>query len=89
MNRLYVIESMMTLTGGAADHRMPAGPTETTTLALALAGAILAKLGGGVRVPQVDAGAPLYTVHAEAPGELAYSLDYVAANQDIIQVTEA
>jgi thymidine phosphorylase len=38
---------------------------------------------------QVEAGAPLYTVHAEAPGELAYSLDYVAANQDIIQVTEA
>ncbi|WP_159588900.1 thymidine phosphorylase family protein [Chelativorans xinjiangense] len=37
----------------------------------------------------VDAGEPLYTVHAEAPGELAYSLDYVAANADIIEAREA
>ena len=37
----------------------------------------------------VAAGDPLYTVHAEAPGELAYSFDYVAANDDIIEMTEA
>lgn len=36
----------------------------------------------------VAAGEPLYTVHSEAPGELTYSLDYVAANRDIIAVAE-
>jgi len=37
---------------------------------------------------RVAAGEPLYTVHSEAPGELAYSLDYVAANRDIITLVE-
>jgi thymidine phosphorylase len=37
---------------------------------------------------QVDSGHPLCTVHAEAPGELAYAFDYAAANQDIIVVHE-
>jgi thymidine phosphorylase len=32
----------------------------------------------------VAAGQPLCTVHADAPGELAYALDYAAANRDII-----
>ncbi|MEQ8388901.1 MAG: thymidine phosphorylase family protein [Alphaproteobacteria bacterium] len=36
----------------------------------------------------VDAGEPLYTVHAETPGELAYSLGYVEANDDIIDLVE-
>jgi thymidine phosphorylase len=36
----------------------------------------------------VTAGEPLYTVHSNAPGELAYSLDYVAANRDIMTVAE-
>jgi thymidine phosphorylase len=40
-----------------------------------------AKLGEAV-VP----GQPLCTVHAEAPGELAYALDYAAANHDILTV---
>ena len=34
----------------------------------------------------VDRGEPLFTVHAEAPGELAYALDYFAARPDIIVV---
>lgn len=58
-----------------------------------LAGAPDAKAAGveiHVRLgAEVGAGAPLYTVHAEAPGELAYSLDYVVANEDIIELTEA
>ncbi len=37
---------------------------------------------------RVAAGEPLYTVHSESPGELAYSLDYVAANRDIITLVE-
>jgi thymidine phosphorylase len=39
------------------------------------------KLGEAV-VP----GQPLCTVHAEAPGELAYALDYAAANHDLLTV---
>ena len=57
-----------------------------------LAGAPDAKAAGvelHVRIGTwIEVGAPLYTVHADAPGELAYSLDYVAANGDIIAVTE-
>lgn len=34
----------------------------------------------------VSAGQPLCTVHADAPGELAYALAYAAANPDIIMV---
>lgn len=40
-----------------------------------------AKVGDGVFV-----GEPLCTVHAEAPGELAYALDYAAKNQNIFEV---
>jgi thymidine phosphorylase len=36
----------------------------------------------------VTAGEPLFTVHAETPGELAYALDYVAANPDLMQMQE-
>ncbi|HEX2654332.1 MAG TPA: thymidine phosphorylase family protein [Xanthobacteraceae bacterium] len=34
----------------------------------------------------VDAGQPLCTVHANAPGELAYAFDYAAANRDLISI---
>lgn len=37
---------------------------------------------------RVERGAPLLTVHADAPGELAYALAYVAGNPDIIGVGE-
>jgi thymidine phosphorylase len=36
----------------------------------------------------VTAGQPMCTVHADSPGELAYALDYAAANPDIIAVRE-
>ena len=35
---------------------------------------------------QVGKGQPLYTVHAEARGELAYALSYAAAHPDVINV---
>ena len=37
----------------------------------------------------VERGQPLFTVHAEAPGELAYALNYVAERPDIIRIGEA
>jgi len=58
-----------------------------------LAGAPDAKAAGvelQVRLgTEVARGEPLYTVHAETPGELAYSFDYVAGNDDIIELAEA
>ncbi len=35
---------------------------------------------------EVAIGDPLLTVHAEAPGELAYALDYAAANPDMLSL---
>lgn len=37
----------------------------------------------------IEKGQPVFTVHAEAPGELAYALDYVNANPDIVRIEEA
>ncbi len=37
---------------------------------------------------QVATGEPLCTVHAEAPGELAYALDYAAKNESLFDVRE-
>jgi len=37
----------------------------------------------------VERGQPLFTVHAEAPGELAYALDYISERPGIIQMAEA
>ena len=57
-----------------------------------LAGAPDAKAAGvevHVRLNDaIEAGQPLYTVHAEAPGELAYALEYAAANASIYEVIE-
>lgn len=60
----------------------------------------VAKLAGAPRAPAaglelhtplgtwVSKGQPLFTVHAESPGELTYALDYVSAQADIVQVEE-
>ena len=57
-----------------------------------LAGAPDAKAAGvevHVRLnDMIEAGQPLYTIHAEAPGELAYALDYAAANANIYEINE-
>jgi thymidine phosphorylase len=42
-----------------------------------------AKLGD-----KLEKGAPLYTVNAETPGELAYALDYARANRTIFTLSE-
>ncbi|MFW1410965.1 thymidine phosphorylase, partial [Vibrio parahaemolyticus] len=42
-----------------------------------------------VRVGQaLEKGASLYTVHAEAPGELEYALNYAARHGDIVRLEE-
>jgi len=55
-----------------------------------LAGAPDAKAAGvelHVRLgDDVEAGQPLLTIHAEAPGELAYALDYAAENPNLFTV---
>ena len=60
----------------------------------------IAKLAGAPKAPaaglelhaplgaRIDAGAPLFTVHAESPGELAYALAYGDANPDVVAVGE-
>ena len=52
MNRLYAVESMLTSTGGVADHRLPLKPSQVLDFARALA----AKLGvAGVPAPTLPA----------------------------------
>jgi thymidine phosphorylase len=58
----------------------------------------LAKLAGAPQAPtaglvleapigtRVTAGQPLVTLHAEAPGELAYALAYADANPDVLEI---
>lgn len=57
-----------------------------------LAGAPEAKAAGltlHVRLGQeVESGQPLYTIHAETRGELAYALEFATANPDIIVVSD-
>jgi thymidine phosphorylase len=56
-----------------------------------LAGAPDAKVAGvEIHVSlgdDIDRGQPLYTIHAETPGELAYALAYASATNDIYKVT--
>jgi hypothetical protein len=43
-------------------------------------------LSHALRGAEVEAAMPLFTVHAEAPGVLAYALDYIAAQPAIVHV---
>ena len=44
MNRLYVVESDMTLTGGQADHRLALKPSRVSAFAVALGRAVMSRL---------------------------------------------
>ena len=37
---------------------------------------------------QVQAGDPLFTLYAEAPGELAYALDFLNGHTDVIRIED-
>jgi MoCo/4Fe-4S cofactor protein with predicted Tat translocation signal len=58
MNRLYVVESMATITGGTADHRLPLKPSQIEAYATALAVAVGVKgIAAGAHAPaEVPAG---------------------------------
>jgi thymidine phosphorylase len=61
----------------------------------------IAKLSGAPQAPaagvelhvrlgnRVDIGQPLFTVHSETPGELAYAMGYVHAQTDVIRIEES
>ena len=60
--------------------------------------ALIAKLAGAPMAPsagiylqvkqdqKIEKGQPLFTVHAEAPGELDYAMDYLSTQQDVITI---
>ncbi|MEX2317057.1 MAG: TAT-variant-translocated molybdopterin oxidoreductase [Pirellulales bacterium] len=53
MNRLYVVESSTTLTGAAADHRLPLSPPAITIFAVRLASAVgLPSAAADIPVPE-------------------------------------
>ena len=54
INRLYVVESLMTLTGGSADHRMRVTPSQVAAVAAQLAAEVL-KQSGSFRTSFVPA----------------------------------
>lgn len=58
MNRLYVVESMATITGATADHRLPVKPSQVEAFATALAAAVGVKGmdAGGQSAAGVPAG---------------------------------
>ncbi len=61
MNRLWVVEGAMTLTGASADHRVPVKPSRLATVAFALARELAAQ---GVALP---AGAEAASLPARPP----------------------
>ena len=53
-----------------------------------LSAAIAAELAKGASLGDaVEAGEPVFTLHAEAPGELEYALDYVTSHPPIVEAS--
>jgi molybdopterin-containing oxidoreductase family iron-sulfur binding subunit len=52
LNRLYTVESLMTLTGVVSDHRLRAASSLVGPIALAIAGEVFKQVGGGLSVEQ-------------------------------------
>ncbi|MFG0256750.1 MAG: TAT-variant-translocated molybdopterin oxidoreductase [Phycisphaerales bacterium JB043] len=55
MNRLYVIESSLSITGGSADHRLRLKPSGVTVAGMEVLASILRKLGGSSNIEQANA----------------------------------
>jgi thymidine phosphorylase len=80
---VHVVEAPARGTVSAFDNRRLARLAK-------LAGAPSDKVAGldlHVRIgDRVEPGQPLFTVHAQSPGELAYALDYLAGQQAIVEL---
>lgn len=68
---------------GAVDNRRLARIAKLAGAPRAKAAGIDFLTGLGRRV---EAGEPLYIIHAESPGELTYALDYAARQRDVIAI---
>jgi thymidine phosphorylase len=92
MRALPVAPHRHVVAAGAAG-RVVAVDNRVLSRAAKLAGAPLAPAAGvdvHVRLGDaVRAGQPLFTLHAQAPGELAYAQQYVASRPPIFQISEA
>jgi molybdopterin-containing oxidoreductase family iron-sulfur binding subunit len=55
MNRLYVVESLMTLTGANADHRLRIPASSVPAFAAALAREVFKQAGNGLELPNLGA----------------------------------
>jgi molybdopterin-containing oxidoreductase family iron-sulfur binding subunit len=73
INRLYVVESLMTLTGINADHRLRVPPSAVLPVAAALAAAVIPQGGGELAAALVALGQP-YGVDAKWISECAKDL---------------
>lgn len=69
MSRIYAAESMMTLTGGQADHRLPLKPSRIAALALAVAAEVLKGAGGTAAAAKACAGADIPEAWVKAVAE--------------------
>jgi MoCo/4Fe-4S cofactor protein with predicted Tat translocation signal len=65
MNRLYVVESLMTLTGGQADHRLRVRPTDVIRVAALVASKLGITGELGVALAALSAGAEAHAPWAE------------------------
>ena len=78
------------VTGTIARGRVTAIDNRRLARVAKLAGAPGAPSAGvDLHVPlgtEVQRGQPLFTVHAESPGELAYALAYASANAEILVI---
>jgi molybdopterin-containing oxidoreductase family iron-sulfur binding subunit len=71
MNRMYVVESSLTVTGAAADHRLPVEPRAVAAFALRLAQAL------GLALDQIDTAVSAMGAGGQVPQDW---LDAVAAD---------
>ena len=82
---LHTVESPATGRVSRIDNRLLARAAKLAGAPTAAAAGIdvHARLGD-----QVEAGQPLFTLHAQAPGELAYALQFVRSRPPIFQISE-
>jgi len=79
MSRVYAIESNMTMTGGAADHRLRVNTSEVGPVFAALARAVLSKMGVGAGLSSLRNALSSFE---SLPGDLGVGADWIDAVAD-------